>query len=261
MVMGLVAQLGMQGLQPSRNRSKALRAGVALPWGGPTQAAGIATGGTPPGSNDFPQGAALTNVGGTAQAEIWTLTVTGSGNVFFQFGAEVVRTATAFAAGTATAAQVCTALQTIWPTWVLPTGSVTGNAGGPYTITFAQTNRIGGNISFVVTGTAAATLVRTQRGSCGAGQYDLTDGSTFTTCDALLVDRLGLSPWGSLPTAPYGATPDTIFSPWAWIEGFFKAADVPNLTTAIVAASPALLRRFYLGAAVTDSGAEIRLVQ
>lgn len=247
--MGLVLTYAMQGVQPSRMRDMAKRGAVALPWGGPTDVGG-----------EFVQGSALTLVGGTAQAEILTLTVSGTGNYVLQFGSgERVYQASALAQN-ATAAQVCTALQTIWPLWVLPTGSVTGSAGGPYTVTFTPTARIGGKFSSVTSsGTAAVVVTRAQRGSCGAGQYDVADGVTFLACDAILIDQLPLGPTGDLSTIPYGPVSDTTFSPWAWIEGFFKASDVPNLTTAIVNASSNC--SFYLGAAVATAGAEIRLRQ
>lgn len=246
--MGLVATFGMQGVQPSRLRKWAERGAVALPWGGPTDVGG-----------EYAQGAALTNVGGTAQPEVLTLTVSGTGSYVLQVGAHTTLPVAALAHN-ATAAQVCTALQAIWPLWVLPTGSVTGSAGGPYTVTFAVTARIGCKFNSVTaSGSASVAVTRAQRGSCGAGQYDLADGVTFLTCDAILVDALPLGPTGDLSTIPYGPVTDTTFSPWAWIEGYFKAADVPNLTNGIVAASTNC--SFYLGTSVSLAGAEIRLKQ
>jgi hypothetical protein len=246
--MGQVASYPMQGGQPSRNRDLARRGGVALPYGGPTDAGG-----------DYAAMTPLSLVGGTAQPEIWTLTLGGSGTVVLQFGAQKIYAATALTTGTATAAQVLAALQTIFPAWMLPAGSVTGSAGGPFTITFGVNARIGGLINFVVTGTATGAVVRTQRGSCGAGQYDVTDGTTYTICSALLVDNISTGPSGDLDTVPYGPVTDSTFTPWAWIEGFFFAADAPLLTNAIVAASPKL--SFYIGSAVTQGGAELRLLQ
>lgn len=246
--MGLVATFPMQGGQPSRFRDKAARGAVGLPWGGP-----LGVGGS------FPAMSALTLIGGTAQPEVWTLTLSGSGTVVFQFAADRVYQATALTTGTATAAQVLTALQTIWPEWVLPAGSVTGSAGGPFTVTLGVNARIGGATSFVTTGTAAATLTRSQRGSCGGGQYDYCDGVTNTTCAAFLVDETPTGPTGDLDTIPYGPVSDTSFTAWAWVEGFFFASASPNLTTAIVTASSKL--SFYLGSATTEAGAEVRLLQ
>lgn len=246
--MGLVQTVPMQGGQPSRFRDLAKRSGVALPWGGPAGSGG-----------EYAQMSALTMVGGTAQAEIWTLTLSGSGTVAIQFVADKAYNTSPLTVGTVTAAQVYAQLQTIWPTWVLPAGSVTGVTGGPFTITFGVNARIGGQVNFVTTGSGAGTLVRTQRGSVGAGQYDLCDGVTFLTCDALLVDQMALGPTGDLSTTPYGPVNSTTFSPWAWIEGFFLAADIPNLTNAIEAASSKV--SFYIGASVSTPGAEIRLLQ
>lgn len=248
--MGLVASYPMQGAQPSRNRELAMRGGVALPWGGPTDVGG-----------EYPTGAALTLVGGTAQPEILTLTVSGTGTYRLQFvnGGPIAQSLSL--AQNATAAQVCTALQAIWPTWVLPTGSVIGSAGGPYTVTFGQNYRIGGAFqSITASGSASVAVTRAQRGSVGAGQYEMADGVTFTTCAALLVDAWATGPTGCLVTVPYGAPNDTTSDPWAWIEGFFFAAVSTNLTTAIVNAAGSKTR-FYLGTATTTPGAEIRLVQ
>lgn len=250
--MGLVASYPMQGMQPSRNRDFATRGGVALPWGGPTDVGG-----------EYPQGAALTLVGGPAQPAILTLTVSGTGTYRLQFinGGAIVQSLPL--AQNATAAQVCTALQAIWPAWVLPTGSVTGSAGGPYTVTFGQNTGIGGAFqSITVSGSAAVAVVRTQRGSVGAGQYEYTNGTTYTTAAAFLVDAFASSPTGTLVarSVPYPTPDDTTSVPWAWIEGFFYAADSPNLTTAIVNASSPKLS-FYLGSATTDGGAQVRLLQ
>lgn len=250
--MGLVAQYPMQGMQPSRNRELATRGGVALPWGGPTDVGG-----------EYPTGAALTLVGGTAQPEVLTLTVSGTGTYQFQFqtGAGVVSSLPL--AQNATAAQVCTALQAIWPAWVLPTGSVTGSAGGPYTVTFGVNAAIGGRFqSVTVSGTAAVAVVRAQHGSVGAGQYEMADGVTYTTCAAFLVDAFPSGPTGTMVASgvPYGTPDDTTGNATAWVEGFFFAGDSPNLTTSIVNAAGSKTS-FYLGAAVGTAGAEIRLVQ
>jgi hypothetical protein len=256
--MGLVATFPMQGLQPSRYRDRAIRGGVALPWGGPTGA-----------GSDYLQGSALTLVGGTAQPEIWTLTLSGSGTFVLQFVAEAPKQTAPLSVTGLTNTQLLAALQTIWPTWVLPSGSVTGSAGGPFTITFGGTSgygggggfsRIGGGVNFITTGSASAALVRTQRGSVGAGQYDLADGVTNLTFDAALVDQWSSGVTGDLTTIPYGPVNDTTATPWAWIEGFFLASDVPNLTNGIVAASFAKVT-FYLGNSVAQPGAEIRLTQ
>ncbi len=94
----------------------------------------------------------------------------------------------------------------------------------------------------------------------GAGQYDYADGVTNTTVAAFLVDQQGSGPTGDLPTDLYGAVNDTTFTPWAWTEGWFFPADSPNLTTAMVN-SAGSKTSFYLGSAVDEDGAEIRLLQ
>ena len=264
--MGLVATYPMQGYQPSRWRNLANRGAVSLPWGGPTGIGGA-----------YPMASALTLVGGTAQAEIWTLTFGGAGTAIFQFGADATVSAPAVNVGTVTAAQMLTALQTIWPTWVLPAGSVTGSMGGPFTITFGGSagyngsgnfSRIGGLVNFVTTGSATASLVRSQRGSVGAGQYDYADGISFTTCSAFLVDAVPLGVTGTIATVPFGANTDQTDTLWAWVEGCFFANYAsgnstvvfsPNLTDAIVAASPRL--SYYLGTTIETPGAELRLLQ
>lgn len=251
--MGLVQSFPMQGGQPSRYRDRARRGGVALPWGGPTGAGG-----------DFVAMSMITNVGGAPQPEIWTLALTGVGTVQLQFGSSGIAATPTLTVTTLTAAQLLVALQTVWPLWVLPAGSVTGATGGPFTITFGPNARIGGLVNFVTSAGVTATLTRTQRGSVGAGQYDLCDGVVNLTCDALLVDNISTGPTGDLSTIPYGAVSDTTFSPWAWIEGFFFAADIPGLTNAIVQASPKLAP--YLGGSEATfnpatPGAEVCLTQ
>lgn len=246
--MGLVATYPMQGGQPSRYRNEALRGAVSLPWGGPTDQGG-----------DFPSMMPLQNVGGTAQPEIWTLTLGGTGNVIFQFGAQRIYASNSFASNTVTAPLLAAALFPIWPIWALPVANVTGGTGGPFTITFGKNARIGGLINFVRSGTATASLVRTQRGSCGSGQYDYADGVTNTNPDSFLVDTIPLGPTGDLATDLYGPVSDTTFSPWAWIEGFFFAADIPLLTDAEVASSTKI--NYYIGTSVSQPGCEIRLIQ
>jgi hypothetical protein len=274
--MGLVASWPQQGYQPSRFPKLARRGAVALPWGGPTGVGG-----------SYGLASALTLVGGAAQPEIWTLTLGGSGNVTMIYQASDIFTSATFNTGTVTAASLLAALQTnpnnpmqvagIWPSWVLPAGSITGSTGGPFTITFGGSSgyngagtysRIGGNVLFTTTGTATATLVRSQRGSVGAGQYEYADGVTYTTCSAFLVDTIPSGPTGTIATIPYGANTDQTDTLWAWVEGMFFANQQvsgvttvisPNLTDAIVAASPRL--SYYLGTTIETPGAELRLLQ
>ena len=278
--MGLVSSWPQQGYQPSRFPKLARRGAVALPWGGPTNVGG-----------SYPLAGALTLVGGAVQPEIWTLTLGGAGTVQLQFFSDTTSVAAPVNVATVTAAQMLAALlgnpaipyqsYGIWPSWVLPSGSVTGSTGGPFTITFGGStgyngagnySRIGGLVNFVTTGSATASLVRTQRGSCGAGQYDYADGVTNLTCNAFLVDTIPSGPTGTISTVPFGANTDQTDTLWAWVEGFFAAnyqslttggtvltTFSPNLTDAIVASSPRL--SYYLGGTLETAGAELRLLQ
>lgn len=199
---------------------------VALPLGGPTDSGG-----------PYVQMSLLTLDAGTAQPEIWVITASGTGTFTPQFsdGNGTAVATGAINATTGTAAQVLASLQSIFPTWMLPAGSVTGSAGGPWTVTFGGNYRVGGLIQFTTTtGTGAATNSRSQRGSVGAGQYDVYDGTTFTTVNAILKDGLNLGVSGGLVTQPYGAIDDETWPAAAFIGGFFRYADIPNISTAAV---------------------------
>jgi hypothetical protein len=267
--MGLVATFPQQGMQISRNRKAAMPGAVALPWGGQT---GV--------GSAYSAGAALTLVGGPAQAETWILAASGVGTLQLQFvaGGDTLSSGF-FNPATTTGTLLLGALNNIWPSWVLPAGSVVGGAGGPWTITFGGSagyngagnfSRIGGNVLFNTTGSVVPTLTRSQRGSCGAGQYDYADGVTNLVCNAFLIDTIPLGPTGTIATIPYGANTDQTDSLWAWVEGFFftntynsvlgaYVLNSPNLTDAIVAASPRL--SYYIGTTIETPGAEVRLLQ
>ncbi len=254
--MGLVATYPMQGMQPSRLREDASRSGVALPWGGPTDV-----------GSEYTQGLSLTLDGGASQPEIWTITPSSTGTAVLMYTAGgLVYSSLPFNVATVTAAQFRAAIvPAIWPAWMIPVGSVTGGTGGPFTVTFAapaanQFYRVGGKITFVYTGSAAVAFSRAQRGSVGTAQYDVTDDSSFLTCNAFLVDTVGLGPTGDLATTPYGPVSDSTFSPWAWTEGWFYAADSPNLTNTTMAAS-GTKATFFLGSTVSQPGAQVRLLQ
>jgi hypothetical protein len=269
--LGQVVTYPLQGGQVANNRHLAVAGPVGLPWGGPIAGSGL------PG-NAYPMLSALTLVGGAAQPEVWTLSLTGTGTFNFLWAANTTYQSGSLSATTTTAAQLLTALQNIWPSWVLPAGSVTGSTGGPFTITFGGSSgyngsgaysRIGGVASFSTTGSAVATLTRGQRGSVGAGQYDYADGVTFTTCSAFLIENTPTGATGSLDTVPYGPTNYSAWTPSAWLEGFFFAnyqsinnalvTISPNLTDAIVAASPKLT--YVVGSTLETPGAQLRLLQ
>ncbi len=215
---------------------------VSLPYGGPTDSGAA-----------YAQLSALTLTNVAARPEIWIITSSGTGTFTPQFTTgDGIASGTALNAATATAAQVLASLQTIWPTWMLPAGSVTGSAGGAWTVTFGGNYRVGGKFSVVTTtGTASATLSRSQRGSVGAGQYDVYDGSTYTTVNALLSCGFSSGVSGGLVTTPYGSINDETWPSQAYIGGYFKYADIPNVTTAAVTGTVPGLSWQVGGSAVT----------
>jgi hypothetical protein len=226
---------------------------VSLPYGGPTGAGG-----------PFVQMSALSLVNVAAQPEIWVITPSGSGTFTMQFtdgyGTQVATTAVN--ATTGTAAQVLASLQTIFPTWMLPTGSVTGSAGGPWTVTFGGNYRVGGSLQLVTTtGTGAATYARSQRGSVGAGQYDVYDGVTYTTVNALLKDGLNVGISGGLATTPYGPINDETWPAVAFIAGYFLYSAIPNITTGAVAAGNVPGLTWQVGSSAVTAGAIVKLNQ
>lgn len=253
--MSLVATYPMQGGQLAHSRDKAVRRGIALPWGGPTGAGGDYVALAPCCPAFAP----------TAQPEKWTVAVSAGGGTFnLQFGSNAIQSTGPLPWNVSLVA-FNTALNTIFPTWMLPAGSVTGTPGSSYLITFGVNARIGGLTQFInalTGGAGTVTLTRTQRGSVGPGQYDLFDGVTNTQVGAFLVDQIGLGPTGALSTTPFGPPTDATFSPVAWQEGFFFGADLAaaGLTDAGVASSPNLA---FVGGATSlaSPGCVVRMLQ
>lgn len=260
--MGLVGRFRQQGLQPAHSYDLATKRGVMLPWGGATDT-----------GNSYDTGLAVTLNGGTAQPEIWTLTIgggSGSYQVLVTAGGILYKSTTI--AYNATAATVLAALQLatsasgaqtgIFPEWMLPTGSVTGSAAGPYTITFAPNARLGYNVQFVtISGAPSPSLVRAQRGCVGAGQYDVYDGSSYTTVNGLLVDGYASGISGAAAGVYYEPTTDATFCPDAWMEGFFYAADIPNILSGAVASGNIPGLTYSVGSSVSAAGTIVRLMQ
>jgi hypothetical protein len=251
--MAIVATYSMQPGIPAFWSADLQQRPVSLPYGGPTDAGG-----------PYVQMSALTLVATVAQPEIWIITGSGSGTFTMQYtdgyGTNVATTAITVATGTA--AQVLASLQTIFPTWMLPAGSVTGSAGGPWTVTFGGNYRVGGRLQFVTTtGTGSASLSRSQRGSVGAGQYDVYNGTTFTTVNALLVDGLNVGMSGGLATTPYGPINDETWPAAAFIGGYFLYADIPNITTGAVASGNIPGLTWQVGSATATGGAIVHLKQ
>jgi hypothetical protein len=251
--MAVVATYSMQPGIPAFWSPDLQQRPVSLPYGGPTDAGG-----------PYVQMSALTLVASTAQPEIWIITGSGSGTFTMQFtdgyGTNVATTAITVSSGTA--AQVLASLLTIFPAWMLPAGSVTGSAGGPWTVTFGGNYGVGGRLQFVTTtGSGSASLNRSQRGSVGAGQYDVYNGSTFTTVNALLTSGLNVGMSGGLATTPYGPINDETWPAAAFIGGYFNYADIPNITTAAVATGNVPGLTWQVGSASVTAGAVVHLKQ
>lgn len=250
------ANYTQQGLQVAHSPELATTRAVKLPYGGPT-----GTGGA------YSQGLILTNVGGTAQAEVMTITSSGSSGTFtFLFVADKLYSTGALAYNCSTAV-LQAALEEIFGT-----GSVvvTGSAGTSYVITFQSNVRIGGYPFFANTfGSGSISIARTTRGSCGAGQYDVYDGSTYTTTDAILEYETTLTPQGGL-VGEYVTSTNQPVSPPAYAEGFFfvyggvdggntDVLNLPNIDATAVGAGQKL--RKAVGSAITEAGAIVRLSQ
>lgn len=250
-------QWTQQGLMPAHSPELATLRGVKLPYGGPTDAGG-----------SYAQGLILTNDPGAARPEIWTFTTdvaSGTFVVFFVSGAGVAKTSAL--AYNVSLAGFLAAMEEIFGEDSIT--SVTGTPGSSYVVTFAWDARIGGKVYTSQTaGSGTITLVRTQRGRCGAGQYDVYDGSTYATTDAILEYETYLDPTGAL-VGQYAPSPGQPFSPQAYQEGFFFVfqgedggdtdnLNLPNIDATAVGAGQKL--RKALGA-ITEAGAIVRLVQ
>lgn len=248
-------QYTQQGLQVAHSPQLSSTRGVKLPYGGPTD-----TGGS------FAQGLILTNVAGTAQPEIFTINTTvpsGTVTIFFVSGDGVSKSSAL--AYNASLAAVKAALVEIFGEGSIAT--VTGTPGTQYVCTFAENARIGGNLYFSAPASGAISMTRSQRGSCGAGQYDVYDGSTNTTTDAILEYEVALDPTGAL-VGEYITASGQPFSPPAYQEGFFfvyqgleggdtTSLNLPNIDSAAVTAQKL---KVAVGAYNT-AGSIVRLTQ
>lgn len=244
--MGQTASYSQQGLLPAHSPQQAVSRAVALPRGGPKDTGG-----------EFTVGLGLGLVGGTAQPEIWTIDTTGSSGTFtLLFVADRVYSSGAVVYNVSTAA-LKTALELIFGEGSIAT--VTDTAGTQYVVTFAENVRYGGHPFFANTfGSGSISLTRTQRGCVGAGQYDVYDASTVTTIDALNQYALLLNPMGGRATLNSPGT-DTPFCPPAFVEGFFNAADIPNIASGAVGNDKKL--GYAIGASVSAAGTILRLSQ
>jgi hypothetical protein len=227
----LVSTYDYNGVQPALRPDLAISNPVRLPFGGPYNVGG-----------PYPKGTVCGSVASATPAnEVRTYTITGTPTgvkvgITFVSGDRVYTAETSNAASVVmTAADLQTALQTIFGT-----GNVAvAKSALVYTITFAgmlANTRIGGLLTFTPTFTAgtspAGSMARTAAGSCGSGQYDVqADGASDGTQIAKAVLRRSYTstPTGGNVTEVGGATQPE--SPQAWFTGFFRAADVRNLTT------------------------------
>lgn len=239
-------QFSQQGLMPAHSPHLATTRGVALPRGGPTDSGG-----------EYAQGLGLGLVGGTARPEIWTITTSLADNTFvLHFVADKVYKTAALAYNVSLAA-LKTALEGIFGVGSIST--VTGTPGTEYVITFADNARVGGHVYFTELATSGSiSIARTQRGSVGAGQFDVYDGSAVTTMDRLLQYATLLNPMGGKATEWSSGT-ETPYSPAAYVEGFFLAADIPNIASGVVGNDKKL--GYDVGSSVTAAGTILRLSQ
>lgn len=242
-----IAQFSLQGLMPSQDSpAYAVPNPVQMPWGGVT-----GTGGP------FEQGAAITCVAGTIQSEVITVTIAGStGTLVFTFtsGNGIQQAKWLVGASLATAQ---TALEAIFGVGNI---TVTGTPGTTYTITFSgnsANHRIGGLAAVSATTAGTPTVARTTRGSSGAGQYDLYDGSTYTIVNGFLEYGFNSDPQGCVVTnIPSSGQPSSMP---AWTRGrFFVDQLGSNFDAAAISSNTNIV--FVRGTAITDVGAQIELL-
>lgn len=225
-------------LNPAHTPEAAVLRACALPVGGPYGVGGA-----------YAAGLCLGIVGGAAANAVWTLDIGGSGTVTFTYTADkVYQTTFAHSAALAT---VKTALETIFGTGNL---TVTGTPGTQYVFTFGgalASKRMGGLVA--VSG-ATPTFTRSTAGSAGAAQLDVYTNGTYDPFRAVCADRFLSDPQGGRVTEQ-GVTNQS-YAPRAYFAGYFKVADLTGLDASAVADPGA---RLTVGAAITDTGAEIGL--
>jgi len=240
----LVAQLSLSQLEPAYAPHLAITRNVRLPYGGP-----YAVGGS------FPRGTILGAVGGTAAAEVRTLTIgTSTGTVINTFVADKPYVVSHLVSDTTAV------VQALWEV-VFGRGNVvvTGTPGTNYILTFASqlvNTRIGGLMSISSNGTAA--WARTTPGSSGAGQFDKyidagTNNSPQVARSILAYDYLS-DPGGGLVTE--GQKTQQGFSPLAYFAGYFNVGDLLGFDAAGLA-DPGW--RMVEGTVITETGAVVGL--
>lgn len=243
--MPLVATFSQQGLMPAHSPNTAVTGAVALPYGGVIDQ-GV----------NFPQGALLGNSAGTPADEVWTITIgSATATVTFLFTTPEGTSKTTFAVDAATA-DVEEALEEIFGAGNV---TVTGTPGSEYVLTFGgdlSEKLLGGLVTMTAT-TANPTLVRTTPGSCGAGQYNVYSQASNNRVDAILQYEYGNTIFGAPVTEMRFAT-NQPFAPPAYTEGFFNVDDLDGIDANAITLGKLKLS---LGTAITQDGAQVRLVQ
>jgi len=214
-------QLDIQGELPLFMYGPAPTRGVNLGVGGPLGVGGA-----------YKQGALLGCPTTAAAQEVITLNISGSPT-----GSKIAITYTADKPYTGTTANLVSAhasvaqLQTVCDgIWGAGNTLVAGTPGTSFTITFQGlllNTRINGNFVATATFTAgtgpAIATVRTTRGSCGASQYELYDGSSgvCNEIDAVLMWDTTTDPTGARVTYPGRTATGQAFQPQAYVGGYF----------------------------------------
>ena len=220
-------QLDIQGILPLFNYGPAATRAVNLGVGGPLGVGGA-----------YPKGAMLGCPTSAAADEVITLNISGSptgSKITITYTADKVYqavTANAVGANHATVAQVQAVVDAIFGAGNV---LVTGTPGTSFTLTFQgllDNTRINGNFVasavFTAGTTPAIAVVRTTRGSCGASQYELYDGSggVCNEIDAVLKDDVTLDPTGARVTYPGRGAVGQAHQPSAYVTGFFDPANL-----------------------------------
>lgn len=243
----LTNTFALQGLMPAHRPDLAVKRPVHLPYGGPY--------GTTGGGGTYATGLALGLVPGTIQSEVFTLTIgTSTGVITNYLYADKVYVVTHDY--NATLAVVKAAWEAVFGVGNV---TVTGTAGSSYVVTLGGSmanKRLGCYLTQASNGNAS--WARTTRGNCGAGQYDVYDGSGVTTIDAILMMAVTTNPQGGRVT-DQGSGSEQPFAPPAYMEGFFNYADIPNIATAAIGNDKKL--GYATGSASLLTGAIVRLSQ
>jgi hypothetical protein len=266
----------LQGLMPAIAPWLAKTAPVSLPVGGQVGSGA-----------EFPLGQALGVIGGVAQSEVRTITITANGATgltgYFTYhvpdGNLIGLTATGGITGNSvtafpTAAQVQAALVAAVIPWN-GNVTVTGSTGGPYTLTFNSyltKRRIGGLLTFTVQaatgGPPTVAITTATQGSSGASQADVYSQASNNSVDAFLQYAARPGPLGSELTE-YGSTNLPFNGYTAWVKGIFNVGATgstvnPTGGAGVIGldANAMTLKKlvFDNGQALTDVGVRVEMI-